>query len=311
MRWRGCALPTLCRRAAAKAAHERSLSGGGGGAPIALRHRLDRSALAALGLLLRRMPSYTSARYRRHTERTQGKQGVHAGSVQTPKHRYASRHGRSTGAACQAASTAAGAPHFLPPLPTPPALPFLAAAPLPLGAGASLRLAPVVDDFTVTGPKNASMRPAQPALDRVGSVIRAGLAARGARGSARRGARARTLVGLAARGIHLLDRLADALLAEALLPDQELDQAVHVRRAPLERRQAAAGQHLWLCAPDATRPLPRRAAPPRMRRQARPSAEARRNRLCTARSPLLPVPPCWGPGPARGAPLQPATDPAP
>ena len=62
-------------------------------------------------------------------------------------------------------------PHFflLPP-PTPPALPFLAAVPLPLaGLGGSLRLPPAVDDFMVTGPKKDSRRPAPQAHTLSGS----------------------------------------------------------------------------------------------------------------------------------------------
>jgi len=49
-----------------------------------------------------------------------------------------------------------------PPFVTPPALPFLPGAPLPLaGFGGSFRLPPAVDDFIVTGPKKDSRRPAK------------------------------------------------------------------------------------------------------------------------------------------------------
>lgn len=143
---------------------------------------------------------------------------------------------------------------FLAPLPTPPALPFL--APLPLSAGLSAGRLPVVELTILAGPKKDSSRPAPAAAgggcgllagpcpadtrshtqqcDALPPGHRQGAPAAAARhpvtGTATAACPTRTLRAFALGRAHALDGLADAVLGKRLFVHQELDQALCASR---------------------------------------------------------------------------------
>lgn len=125
-----------------------------------------------------------------------------------------------------------------------PDLPFLAGAPgFPLLFSGSFRF-PVSDFLVVTLPKKLSRRPE---MGGTSFSMPACSQDRPTRRVRRQWLAEVTLSGFGLSGIDTLHSLPDAVLIEALLPDQELHQSLFICRDPLQGLHLLAPQDIWLC----------------------------------------------------------------